>query len=258
MSAILERSFKVLEHLVAYPDGKPLSALAADLDLPLSATHRLLTELVEIGYLRQHPVYGQYMLTIRLVSLGLSYLSNSGIVDVSQPVLDRLAAASGELVRLAVVDGDDLTFVAKAQGARGGLLYDPDMGLSVNLACSAAGHAWLATMSDKDAAALVARQGFGVAEDFGPGAPRSMKAVLPFLRATRERGFALIENVFATGMGSVGAAVRLRNGAVVGVVTIAGPLLRFTGARMAATGEALLQAATDLAQSSSASPFFKR
>lgn len=258
MSAILERSFKVLEHLVAFPDGKPLSALAADLDMPLSATHRLLTDLVDLGYLRQHPSYGQYMLTFRLVSLGLSYLSNSGIVDTAQPMLDQLATASGELVRLAVVDGQDLTFVAKAQGARGGLLYDPDMGLSVNLACSAAGHAWLATMSDKEAAALVAHQGFGNAQDFGPDAPRSFKAVLPFLRETRERGFSLIQNVFATGMGSVSAPIRVTDGTVIGVVTIAGPLLRFTEQRMRACGPALLRAATDLGLSSASSPFFKR
>ena len=258
MSGTLERGMQLLQCLAAYPRGRALSLVASDLGIPLSATHRLLMELIRLGYVRQSPADGQYVLTIKLVSMGLSFLSSSGIVDVAQPLLDDLAASSEELVRLAVVDGNDLIFVAKSQGATRGLRYDPDMGLSVALSCSAAGHAWLATMSDKDAAALVARQGFGVAEDFGPGAPRSMKAVLPFLRATRERGFALIENVFATGMGSVGAAVRLRNGAVVGVVTIAGPLLRFTGARMAATGEALLQAATDLAQSSSASPFFKR
>ena len=57
---------------------------------------------------------------------------------------------SGELVRLAIVDGNELGFVAKAQGATRGLRYAPDMGLSVPLSCSAAGHAWLSTMSDED------------------------------------------------------------------------------------------------------------
>ncbi len=121
--------------------------------MPLSATHRLLTELIRCGYVRQDQSHGDYMLTIKLVSLGLSFLSNSGIVDVAQPLLDRLAAESGELVRLAVVDGDELTFVAKAQGATRGLRYDPDMGLSVNLSCSSAGHAWLSTMTRRASAA---------------------------------------------------------------------------------------------------------
>ena len=41
-------------------------------------------------------------------------------------------------LRLAIVDGEELVFVAKAQGAVRGLRYDPDMGLSVPLSCSAA------------------------------------------------------------------------------------------------------------------------
>ena len=200
MSSILERSFKVLEHLAAHPEGKALSALASAMEMPLSATHRLLSELIRCGYVRQDQSHGDYMLTIKLVSLGLGFLSASGIVDIAQPLLDRLAVDSGELVRLGVVDGDALTFVAKAQGATRGLRYDPDMGLSVNLSCSSAGHAWLSTMSDERALALVSAQGFGKPEDFGPRAPTSVKALLAYLEATRERGFSMIVEVFAPAM----------------------------------------------------------
>jgi DNA-binding IclR family transcriptional regulator len=48
-------------------------------------------------------------------------------------VINRLAQETEELVRLAVVDGERLTLVAKAQGARSGLLYDPDMGIDLRL-----------------------------------------------------------------------------------------------------------------------------
>ncbi|MDM0019523.1 IclR family transcriptional regulator [Variovorax saccharolyticus] len=258
MSAILERSFKLMEHLAAHPEGRPLSALASDLQMPLSATHRLLSELIRCGYVRQDQSHGDYMLTIKLVSLGLCFLSNSGIVDVAQPLLDRLAAESGELVRLAVVDGDALTFVAKAQGATRGLRYDPDMGLSVNLSCSSAGHAWLSTMSDEQALELVARQGFGKPEDFGPRAPTTVKALLAYLRAARKRGFSMINEVFAPAMTAMAAPVRSGNGAVIGVITIAGPLVRLTEERMLALGPTLLLAAEDVAHASGASALFKR
>lgn len=258
MSAILERSFKLMEHLAAHPEGRPLSTLAGDLQMPLSATHRLLAELIRCGYVRQDQSHGDYMLTIKLVSLGLSFLSNSGIVDVAQPLLDRLAAESGELVRLAVVDGDELTFVAKAQGATRGLRYDPDMGLSVNLSCSSAGHAWLSTMSDEQALELVARQGFGKPEDYGPRAPTTVKALLAYLRAARKRGFSMINEVFAPAMTAMAAPVRIGNGAVIGVITIAGPLVRLTEERMLALGPVLLATAEEVAHASGASALFKR
>jgi DNA-binding IclR family transcriptional regulator len=258
MTAILERSFKVLEHLAGHPEGRALSALSAELDMPLSATHRLLSELVRCGYVRQDQSHGDYMLTIKLVSLGLSFLSNSGIVDIAQPLLDRLAGRSGELVRLAVVDGEALTFVAKAQGATHGLRYDPDMGLSVNLSCSSAGHAWLSTMTDEQALQLVARQGFGKPADYGPKAPTTVKALLVYLRAARRRGFAMISEVFAPAMTAMAAPVRSGNGAVIGVITIAGPLVRLTEERMLALGPALLETADELAQASGASMHFRK
>lgn len=258
MSGQLERSLNLMEHLVAHPGGSTLSALATALNMPLSATHRLLGELIRLGYVRQDQSHGEYMLTIKLVAMGLSFLSASGITDVAQPLLDQLALETGELVRLAVVDGDALTFVAKAQGARHGLRYDPDMGLSVQLSCSAAGHAWLATMDDEEALQRVARQGFGKPEHFGPKAPTTVKAVLAYLKQTRSRGFAVIVEVFAPAMASMAAAVRNAQGQVIGVVTVAGPAIRLTEERMLALGPALLQAATQVGQASSGSALFKR
>ncbi|MCD6077406.1 MAG: IclR family transcriptional regulator, partial [Ramlibacter sp.] len=142
MSGALEKSLAILEYLVGYPDGASLAQVATDLNQLRSGCHRTLHELIKYGYVRQLPQRGEYALTTKLASMGLSFLSKSGVVDIAQPLINRLAQASEELVRLAIVDGERLTLVAKAQGARSGLLYDPDMGLNLRLSCSAGGHAW--------------------------------------------------------------------------------------------------------------------
>ncbi len=257
MSEILGRSFRVLEHLAAHPSGCTISSLAAAMGMPLSATHRLLAELCRAGYVRQSRDHGEYSLTIKLVALGLSFLSRSGVVDLAQPLLDGLAAQAGDLVRLAVVDGDDLTFVAKAQGAVGGLRYDPDMGLAVRLSCSAAGHAWLSTMTDDEALARVERQGFGQPADFGPKAPTTAKALLAHLRTARQRGFSVIVDVFAPAMASMAAPVRA-DGETIGVVTIAGPAVRLTQRRMLDLGPVLVETAAAVAGASGASAMFRK
>lgn len=257
MSSPLERGFKVLELLAAQPQGMALSAIAAAAGLPLSATHRLLAELVRVGYARQLRDQGDYVLTIKLVSLGLSYLSASGMVDVAQPALDALAETSRELVRLAIVDGDELVFVAKAQGATRGLRYDPDMGLSVNLSCSAAGHAWLSTLSDDAALALIAKQGLGDPKDHGPRAPATISAALACVHATRRRGYAMISDMFAPAMASMAAPVVYR-GSTLGVVTIAGPMVRLTEARMLELSDALRRSADEIAALSLSSTLLRR
>jgi predicted transcriptional regulator len=167
MASALERSLIVLETLANFPEGCALSALADAANMPASAAHRLLADLSRCGYVRQERDHGHYRLTMKLTALGLNFLNRSGIIDIVQPSLDRLAEACGELVRLAVVDGDELIFVAKAQGSKSGLRYDPDMGLSVPLSCSAAGHAWLSTMPEGEALERVARQGFGRPQAYG-------------------------------------------------------------------------------------------
>ena len=232
--------------------------MADDLGLPRSACHRLLAELVRCGYVRQMRDHGDYALTTKLAALGLSYLGGSGIVDIAQPIIDRLADLSGELVRLAIVDGDRLTFVAKAQGARFGLRYDPDMGIDVRLSCSAGGHAWLMTLPEERAMELVVRQGFGDPREYGPRAPTTWKGVEQLLQQDRARGFSLIEEMYAPGMCAMAAPVQRRGEATIGVITIAGPAIRLTAARMHELGEPLMAAAAELAMASAASPIFVR
>ena len=245
MNIALDRGLSLLEHLVAHPDGLPLALMATELEMPLSACHRLLGDLQRRGYVRQARKQGDYLLTIKVASLGLAYLSGAGIVDIAEPILERLAQSSGELVRLSIVDGEQLTWVSKAQGKRKGLRYDPDMGMGARLSCTASGHAWLLTMSDERAFELVMRQGIGAPRDYGPKAPTTVKALQGFLHAARVRGYAMIDEVFAPGMSAIAAPV-LRRREAIGVISIAGPRIRLTQARMRELAPSLLQAAAEL------------
>jgi IclR family acetate operon transcriptional repressor len=254
----LARSLRILETLAAHPGGLALAAVADDLELPRSACHRLLSELQRCGYVRQVREHGDYALTTKLAALGLSHLGASGIIDIAQPIIGRLAETTGELVRLALVDGDRLTFVAKAQGSRFGLRYDPDMGIDVRLSCSAGGHAWLMTLTEERATELVARQGFGEPKAYGPNAPTTFKALMRLLEEDRLRGFSVMSEMYAPGMSAMAAPVQRRNEPAIGVITVAGPLVRLTPQRMLQLGDAVLAAAGELALASTSSPLFGR
>lgn len=257
MNGVLERTLGILELLARHGEGMELAALADQLGIPRSAVHRLLADLVRLGYVRQARGHGDYLLTTKLVSIGLSYLSQTGIVDVAQPLLNQLAEVSGELVRLSVVDGTRLTWVARAQGARQGLRYDPDMGSDARLSCSSSGWAWLSTLSDDDATALVAQQGVGQPDAFGPNAPTSLAAVLAAVQATRAQGYSLTVDTYTPGLSAMSAPVRFAEQPAFGVLTIAGPTVRFTQERMQSLAGPLMDTAQQLAAISGASPFFQ-
>ena len=257
MSGALEKSLAILEYLVDYPDGAPLAQIATELNQLRSGCHRTLHELIGYGYVRQLPQRGDYALTTRMASMGLSFLGKSGVVDIAQPVIHRLAQATEELARLAIVDGQRLTLVAKAQGARSGLLYDPDMGIDLRLSCSAAGQAWLMTLPEDAAIEYVSRQGIGHPRNYGPNAPTSVKALLKVLDEHRKRRFSIIEEAYAPGMSSMAAPVQRAGEPATGVVVIAGPSSRLTLQRMKEFGPQLLAAAEELAATGNASPLLK-
>lgn len=253
----LDRILDIVELLASHPTGMALSAIAEPLAIPKSAAHRVLAALTARGYVRQDAETGRYLLTTKLVSLGFRYLSCSGVIDIAQPTLDRLAQETGELVRLGVVDGERQTWVAKAQGARPGLRYDPDMGMEAPLASTASGHAWLACLSDERAIELVLRQGFGHDENLGPAAPRTVQALQKRLRLARERGYAWVVDSSAPGTSAMAAAIRHPGTrGVVGVVSVAGPSVRLTEARMHQLAPAMLAAAAELSDACKSSEYF--
>ena len=252
----IERALSLLESLTQDPRGLPMQTLAEQLDIPKSATHRMLGELMRLGYVRQNAENSRYLLSTKLVALGFRYLASSG-ADIVQPILDRLAQSSAELVRLGVIDGERQTWIAKSQGARSGLRYDPDMGRDAPLFYTASGHAWLASLSDAQALALVERQGIANPADFGPNAPRSNAQLLERLRIARERGYAWVVESSAVGTSAIAAVVRHPlAGHVVGVLSVAGPSARLPEARMHELAPALLEAAHELGAASPASELF--
>ncbi|MGF6507830.1 IclR family transcriptional regulator [Paraburkholderia sp. 32] len=258
MSAVLQRSFRILEELSAAPEGKTLTELVGDLGLPLSATHRLLTDLIEEGLVRKNERSGEFSLTMKMPSLGLRFLSAGGVVDIAQPILERLAVTSGELVRLAIVEDEQLIYVAKAQGAKQGLRYDPEMGRPVTLSCSAAGMIWLAGKSEEDVMRLVSQQGFGTPAEFGPRAPTTFKALVPLIETAGRNGYATTQDMFLPAMSSMATTVPGSNGEVRAILIIAGPMSRLTEERMLALVPALKATSLELSEASSVSPMFRR
>ena len=243
------RSFAILEFLTRHPRGMGLTEICDELDIPKSVAHRLLALLAEQRYVRQDPDTLRYALTLKLTLLGLRYYVDSGLSDVSQPILDRLAAETGELARLAVVEGDTLVWVGKAQGARYGLRYDPDTGMHVVLHATATGKAWLSTLPEDEAMRIVVATRFETPAHFGPNIVTDPDRFREELRRTRERGYGLAIEEGEPGMAAVAVVVRdsaRGDGPAVATLSIAGPISRFVEERRQATAAVLTAAAAEL------------
>ncbi|MFD4407495.1 IclR family transcriptional regulator [Nocardia sp. NPDC058499] len=112
-SAILDRISLVLDAF----DGRESLALAEVVlrtGLPRSSAHRMLDRLVQLRWLRREG--RSYSLGIRLVELGSLAVHQDRVHAASGEHLHHLYRATGLVVHLAVLDGDDVVYLDKIGG----------------------------------------------------------------------------------------------------------------------------------------------
>jgi DNA-binding IclR family transcriptional regulator len=245
-----ERCLAIIELLADGARELPLGEIAERLSLPKSGAHRLLATLVDIGWAEKNGDTGFYRLSMRLAVLGQQFYVATGIPDICQPLLDRLAQQCREFVLLDVVEGLSLVWVAHAQGASAGLMYQPSLASNtVPLFATASGKAWLATLPTDEAMQRVAKNGgLKDAERYGPNVVRSVEAFLRELKATSRRGYGIALSEAEFGVTAVAAAIRgADDTAAVGTVSIAGPSARVTERRAQELAPLVLRTASELA-----------
>jgi DNA-binding IclR family transcriptional regulator len=227
---LVERAIDILDYLGENPEGKSVTAVSAGLGVPPSAAHRLLIILTNKGLVQQDERTRDYRLTLALPALGLRYLASLNFIEAFRPIMDALANETRELVRLAVISGGELLWIAKAQGSRSLLRLDPLEGRNALLHVTAAGKAWLASMSKEQAtkkyASCLRSVGKG---DLGPNTITDPDKFLSELEICRRRGYATTYEEAEPGIAAVGAVVRNGTGEkaeVVGTISVAGPTAR--------------------------------
>jgi IclR family transcriptional regulator, acetate operon repressor len=246
-----ERCLSIIELLAQDAGEFALGEIAERLDLPKSGAHRLLATLIDEGWVEKDPQTSLYRLTMRLAILGQRHFAATGIPDVCQPLLDQLAKVSQEFVRLAVVDAASLVWVADAQGATGGLMYQPRLTTNkVPLYATASGKAWLARLGHQKAIDIfLMNGGFHDFDQYGPNVVRTIDALLAELEETERRGYGIAVGEAEPGVTALAAAISSSpRGPVAGTVSVAGPSLRLTEQRVVELASAVIATAEALSR----------
>jgi len=245
----VERCVAIVEALAGERDGLELGTIAARLDLPKSAVHRTLGTLTACGWVAQDATSQNYVLSPRFSMLAFRDLDARVISDSVQRVLDALALRTHEYCRIAVVEGETLTWVACAQGAVTGLRYDASMGDEVTLHATATGKVWLASMPDEQAMRIVHARGLDRGIATGPNVATTPDHVRRILAETRAQGYATAFEEAEPGIHAVAVSFRrapLPDATVAGTISIAGPAARMQATRMPELVAALREAAVAL------------
>lgn len=245
----IHRALALIELLAERPDGLTLSEIARHLDINKALVHRVLTALDDTGYVFRSDATGSYRLTYKIRNIGLRQMSSTNLVNQNMPVLRGLADMTEGLVRLAVVEGDSITWIAAVQGQQRMLQLNPSYTFHINLHTHATGKVWLSTLPPTRARELLSRAGTAARTVHSLTSLENIEAELA---RAREDGYALTYEEDELGVGAIAAPILIgRHDAeprCVGVVSLAAPTSRMTREQLAALHPLVLAAAERLAE----------
>jgi DNA-binding IclR family transcriptional regulator len=205
-SGALLRGLDVLEAFG--PDRELLgnAEITAATGLPKATVSRLTRALVDAGYLDYEPVRGKYSLRPRVLTLGFSFLSNMKMLPMAHEQLQRLATESGCTVSLACPDAPHMIYLDRCSGVA--MPYFFSIGSAVDMARTATGRAYVASLASEERAVLFKR----LAPHY-PGDWKKLKAELE--RAVKEvagKGFCLVDTTWRQNIRGIAAPLVSRDG----------------------------------------------
>jgi len=210
----LDRGLRLLQTFGARPAPMTLSEIAALTGLPRATARRILLTLQHSGYVSSDGKL--FAPTPHVLTLAGSYLRSNQIVAVLQPVLDEIATAAQEISSLAVLDGDDVVFIARGSPTRmfsGGV----DIGYRLPGFCTAVGRVLLGRLDDAE---LKTRLNAMKREVLTPQTVTDPKRLLAAITADRARGYSLVDREAEPHFRSIAVPVERYDGTIVAAINI--------------------------------------
>jgi DNA-binding IclR family transcriptional regulator len=215
LSTSLLKGLRVLSVLENAPDGKGVSEIARELDLPKSAVHRLLVTFQAHGFVQQDVRSRHYRLGSTLARLGLRAAEQYVPREVARPYLEALAQDMGETVFMGVLAQHGVLIVDKVEQGHV-LRVAPDLGTVLPLGQTALGKLLLAFCPPAEQEVLVASC---VTAPCSPGLPAR-------LRAIAQQGYAVAIGEWMPELSCVAAPIRNGQGRVIAALAVSVPQSR--------------------------------
>jgi IclR family acetate operon transcriptional repressor len=239
----IERAFELLEALADGGGSLGLSQLASTSGLPLPTIHRLIRTLVSLGYVRQEKSR-HYVLGPRLIRLGES--AGQMLSTWAMPHLSTLVESLGETANLAMLDGDQIVYIAQVPGRHSMRMFT-EVGRRVSPHCTAVGKALLADVPAEQVRALLRRTGMAAHTEHTITDPEDFEHQLGWVR---EHGYAIDDGEQELGVRCV--AIKIPDAPSSIAFSISGPAPRMTQELIERAVPALTDAAKALSDELSA------
>lgn len=235
---------RALDILNCFDDEHPergVSEIAEAVDLHKATAHRIVTTLLNYGFLERGSDGQKYRLGLELTNLGFKVLRRMDLREEAYPYMARLAQQWDETCDLSVFDQGYVFYIAIVRGSHA-LTIAASVGQRLPAHATASGKLFLAHLPE------AARQAYfkEPLKSYTSRTITSVDALQQQFEQIRAQGYATDDEELEEGIRSVAAPICGRDGAVIAALSMPSPTSRLTPERIPEVAASLKEATQEI------------
>src|SRR5699024_6443846 len=211
--------FAILRLFTMERSNLSISEIEKELEYPKSTIFRILNSLIKENFIVQHPDTQRYSIGVEFFRLGSIFQSNLDIRGTSLPIMEELAESSLETVELNIIDGIERLCIEKIDSPQPVRNF-VRIGDRHPLHLGASGKCLLAFTDTKNQEELLSE----IRQEYKVDVPK----IRSELKLIQQNGYSLTKGERVPGSFAVSAPLYGESGRLVGSITLAGPVQRFS------------------------------
>jgi IclR family pca regulon transcriptional regulator len=235
----LARGLSVIRSFTGQEPSLTIAEVARIAGISRAAARRCLHTLAQLGYVGSDG--RAFFLNPKTLTLGYAFLSSAALPHVIQPFLERLSASLRESSSAAVLDEDEIVYIARAATQRI-MSIELSVGSRLPAYCTAMGRVLLAHRPADELIAYLKRV------ELKPLTHRTVTRRDEFSRAldaVRDKDYAVVDQELEIGLVSVAVPVRDVSGKAVAAMNVSVQAARLAPGEIDARYLPVLRAAAD-------------
>jgi IclR family pca regulon transcriptional regulator len=226
--ASLARGLAVIRAFTQQRRHLTIAQLSQRTAIPRAAVRRCLYTLSMLGYVGTED--GRtYALRPRILALGHAYLSSTPLVYAVQPLLDQITSVLHESSSLAVLEGDEILYIARSSTTTRLMSIDLGIGSRLPAYCTSMGRVLLAGLTDAELDVYLSRVKLVKLTTRTVSTADELKVAL---NAVRRNGYAVVDQELEIGLRSIAVPVGDREGRSVAAINVGTQSSRVSVAEM--------------------------
>ena len=226
----VSRALDIIQLVSMKKGGLGVTEIANQIDINKSSVYRILSTLVQYGFIEQDTETGRYKLGYKFLEISSKLLESIDLREEAKQSLLELENETNEVIHLVVYDQGEVVYIEKLEGNEI-LRMHSKVGKRAPMHCTSVGKAILAHLPINVVLDILDRKGMPLHTD---KTITNKEEFLKELQEVKQKGYALDLEENEYGITCIAAPIFDHLEKVVAAVSVSGPTMRMSGERFEA------------------------